>query len=108
MLRILGRLFLLGALLGALGELFSIELPTVRFPFSLSREIGFLHANQESGNPFPWFGWLATFTFLGIGIFIEPAQDMTHLVPELIGHLGPAPTLDSQPNADGTVRPSPM
>ena len=71
MLRILGRLFLLGALLGALGELFSIELPTVRFPFSLSREIGFLHANQESGNPFPWFGWLVTFTFLGIGIFIE-------------------------------------
>ena len=71
MLRIFGRIFLFGALLGALGEMLSIELPTVRFPFSLSREIGFLHIDLESGNTFPWFGWLSTIVFLGIGVFIE-------------------------------------
>ena len=71
MLRTFGRLFLFGALMGALGELCSIEFPTVRFPFSLSREIGFLHADLEGGTTFPWFGWLAILVSLGIGILIE-------------------------------------
>ena len=71
MLRFIGRLFLFGAFLGALGEWLSIEFPTVRFPFTLSREIGFLHFNFEDGGVFPWFGWLVTILFLGLGLFIE-------------------------------------
>ena len=71
MLRFIGRLFLFGAFLGALGEWFSIEFPTVRFPFTLSREIGFLHFDLEDGGVFPWFGWLVTILFLGLGLFIE-------------------------------------
>ena len=71
MLRFFGRLFLFGSLLGALGEFLSIEFPTVRFPFTLSREIGFLHIDREGGVVFPWFGWLVTILFLGLGIFTE-------------------------------------
>ena len=71
MLRLIGRIFLLGALLGMLGELFSIELPTVRFPFSTSREIGFLHTDLTGGEVFPWFGWLLSLLFLSVGIFSE-------------------------------------
>ena len=32
----------MGALLGAVGEIWAIEFPTVRFPFTLSRGVGFL------------------------------------------------------------------
>ena len=71
MLRIFGRLFLVGAFLGALGELISVEFPTVRFPFTLSREIGFLHVDLAGGETFPWFGWFAMAFFLGVGVFIE-------------------------------------
>ncbi|MBG30000.1 MAG: hypothetical protein CMI31_08370 [Opitutae bacterium] len=71
MLRLIGRLFLLGSLLGALGEWLEIEFPTVRFPFTLSREIGFLHFDLEGGGVFPWFGWLVTILFLVLGFFTE-------------------------------------
>ena len=60
-----------GALLGALGELLSLEFPTVRFPFTVSREIGFLHVALDGGGAFPWFGWLATVFFLALGALIE-------------------------------------
>lgn len=71
MLRLLGRLFWMGALLGALGEIMAIEFPTVRFPFTLSRGVGFLGVDLEGGGIFPWFGWLTMVFFLLLGIFSE-------------------------------------
>lgn len=71
MLRLLGRLCWLGALLGALGEILAIEFPTVRFPFTLSRGVGFLGVDLEGGGIFPWFGWLTIILFLLLGIFTE-------------------------------------
>ena len=73
MLRLLGRLFWVGALLGAVGEIWAIEFPTVRFPFTLSRGVGFLGLDLEGGAIFPWFGWLVTALFLLLGIFSEIA-----------------------------------
>ena len=73
MLRLLGRLFWMGALLGALGEILALEFPTVRFPFTLSRGVGFLGMDLEGGEIFPWFGWLTTIFFLLLGIFSEVA-----------------------------------
>ena len=54
----------MGALLGAVGEIWAIEFPTVRFPFTLSRGVGFLGFDLEGGAIFPWFGWLVTALFL--------------------------------------------
>ena len=63
----------MGALLGAVGEIWAIEFPTVRFPFTLSRGVGFLGLDLEGGAIFPWFGWLVTAFFLFLGIFSEIA-----------------------------------
>ncbi|HAE11430.1 MAG TPA: hypothetical protein DCG39_07280, partial [Opitutae bacterium] len=63
----------MGALLGALGEILALEFPTVRFPFTLSRGVGFLGMDLEGGEIFPWFGWLTTIFFLLLGIFSEVA-----------------------------------
>ena len=63
----------MGALLGAVGETWAIEFPTVRFPFTLSRGVGFLGLDLEGGAIFPWFGWLVTALFLLLGIFSEIA-----------------------------------
>ena len=63
----------MGALLGAVGEIWAIEFPTVRFPFTLSRGVGFLGLDLEGGAIFPWFGWLVTALFLLLGIFSEIA-----------------------------------
>jgi len=59
MLRSLGWLFLLGSLCGVAGEIFALELPTVRFPFNLSRELNV-----------PSLGWIATSGAFLVGIFL--------------------------------------
>jgi microcin C transport system permease protein len=55
-----GPFLILVALLGGLGEYRKLEFPTVRFPFTLSREISWLS---------PWFGWLLMALILGAGIW---------------------------------------
>lgn len=70
MLRLFGWILIVGALLGAVGQWFGFQFPTVRFPFTLSEQIGFLHLELDGGEKFPWFGWLATFSFLAFGLWI--------------------------------------
>ncbi len=55
-----GPFLILAALLGSLGEVCKLEFPTVRFAFTLSREISWLS---------PWFGWLVMVLLLGAGIW---------------------------------------
>lgn len=59
---------ILGALLGALGEVMALELPTVRFPFALSREVEALNFSR-GGEVFPWFGWAFTTLVFVFGLF---------------------------------------
>lgn len=70
MLRLLGWILIFGAVLGAVGQWLELEFPTVRFPFTLSIAIGFLHADLEGGEKFPWFGWMTTIFFLALGLWI--------------------------------------
>ena len=85
MLRLLGRLFWMGALLGALGEIMAIEFPTVRFPFALSRGVGFLGMDLEGGGIFPWFGWLTMVFFLLLGSFLNlPGINFSNHMSDLI------------------------
>lgn len=58
---------ILGALLGAFGEMQGLELPTVRFPFTLSREIEALNISRN-GEVFPWFGWAFTGLIFVLGV----------------------------------------
>ena len=58
---------MVGVALGCFGEIRKLEFPTVRFPFTLSRDIGWLHLEPKNGGEvFPWFGWLA---MLLVGLF---------------------------------------
>ncbi|MGE9267365.1 MAG: ABC transporter permease subunit [Verrucomicrobiales bacterium] len=70
---LLSILMMLGALLGAWGERAALELPTVRFPFRLSREIEWLHHVGADGEVLPWFGWLFTglVFLLGLTLFFK-------------------------------------
>ncbi len=70
---------MLGAILGGVGELFSLEFPAVRFPFRLSRELGWLHVDNEgllgnlygrAENQFLWFGWAATLLLALVGCYL--------------------------------------
>jgi microcin C transport system permease protein len=53
-MRVLGAILILFAALGALGEWRAIELPTVRWPFAMSRDFSWLRVDE-----FLWFGWLS-------------------------------------------------
>jgi len=71
MLRLLSWIILLAPVLGVVGERLELEFPTVRFPFTLSREIPALHtAIADSTEVFPWFGWVLTVLvfILGLGL----------------------------------------
>jgi microcin C transport system permease protein len=71
MLRIFGWLLIVGAVLGALGELLGLEFPTVRFPFAISRDLGWLHFSGEGNTVgFLWFGWLYTLIAFGVGLVL--------------------------------------
>ncbi|MDA1006158.1 MAG: hypothetical protein O3A87_06715, partial [Verrucomicrobia bacterium] len=71
MLRLIGWLLLLGGILGAVGEVQGWELPTVRWPFHMSRELGPLRGMDVDGVPgFPWFGWLWTGLVILLGLWM--------------------------------------
>lgn len=71
MLRIFGWLMMIVAVLGALGQWFGLEFPTARFPFTTSRDIGWLHTAGEGSEPgFLWFGWLYTLIAFGLGLLL--------------------------------------
>ena len=71
MLRLIGILLVLGGALGIVGELKAWELPTVRWPFTLSRELVFLRTADVNGlTGFPWFGWVWTGLLILLGCWI--------------------------------------
>ena len=70
MLRLFGWILMIGSVLGGIGELLSIEFPTARFPFTLSREIGLLNTELSSGKVFAWFGWLVAVITFGLGLWL--------------------------------------
>jgi len=70
MLRVFGWILVLGAVLGAVGQWYELQFPTVRFPFTLSEQIGFLNVGLEGGEKFPWLGWSVTISFLALGLWI--------------------------------------
>ena len=62
---------MVGALLGALGQWCGLEFPTVRFPFAISHDIGWLHFDgKENTVGFLWFGWLYTVIAFAIGLLL--------------------------------------
>ena len=67
MFRKIGWLLVLGGVLSALGELLLLQLPTLRWPFDVSRELGWLNAGGEE-SPFLWFGWLSVMLMIGGGV----------------------------------------
>ena len=69
MLKRFGWFLIFCATLGAIGEIAKLEFPTVRFPFTLSRNIGILHIGDDAS--FAWFGWLITLGVLLIGIWMS-------------------------------------
>ena len=73
---LIALLLILAALLGALGEWNGWLLPTLSWPFTVSREIPILQAD-ESLAPFlaadgkvHWFGWLCMVLLLGSGLYL--------------------------------------
>ena len=69
MFRKIGWLLILGAILSSAGELLSLQLPTLRWSFEVSRELDWL--NWGGGDrPFLWFGWLSVIVFLACGIML--------------------------------------
>tara|TARA_B100000902_G_scaffold81295_1_gene85910 strand:- start:3823 stop:5394 length:1572 start_codon:yes stop_codon:yes gene_type:complete len=56
--KLIGPFICLIAIIGCIGEYFQLELPTVRFPFNLAREVNFLN---------PWFGWFCMFLLFVFG-----------------------------------------
>ncbi|MFT4547554.1 MAG: microcin C transport system permease protein [Verrucomicrobiales bacterium] len=70
MLKKTGWFLIFCAVLGTVGELCKIDFPTVRFPFSVSRNIGILHAGTGDG-ALPWFGWLLTILTLLAGVWMS-------------------------------------
>ena len=58
MFRKIGWLLVLGGVLSALGELLLLQLPTLRWPFDVSRELGWLNTGGDE-SPLLWFGWLS-------------------------------------------------
>ena len=62
---------MVGALLGALGQWCGLEFPTVRFPFAISRDIGWLHLDGgNEGVGLLWFGWLYTLIAFAVGLLL--------------------------------------
>lgn len=73
---LIALLLILLSLLGSLGELNGWLLPTVSWPFTVSREVSFLHCS-ESVAPFlavdekvNWFGWLCMVVIFCCGLYL--------------------------------------
>ena len=67
MFRKIGWLLVLGGVLSALGELLLLQLPTLRWPFDVSRELGWLNTGGDE-SPLLWFGWLSVMLMIGGGV----------------------------------------
>ena len=72
MLRLIGITLLGSGILGVVGELKGLELPTVRWPFTMSRDLAPLRfADGADGTPgAPWFGWAWTAMIILVGLYI--------------------------------------
>src|SRR6056297_205113 len=72
MLRLIGYLLLGSGVFGVVGELKGLELPTVRWPFTMSRDLGPLRlADAPDGDlGAPWFGWAWTVMIILVGLYI--------------------------------------
>ena len=73
---LIALLMILAALLGALGEWNGWLLPTLSWPFTVSREVPFLNVGEEIA-PFlavdervHWFGWLCMLLLLLAGVYL--------------------------------------
>lgn len=64
-MRFLGIVLVLFAVLSGLGEIYAIDLPTVRWPFAMSRSFEWLR-----GEEFPWFGWFSVALVLLAGCYL--------------------------------------
>ncbi len=68
--------FILAALLGSLGELCDWLLPTLSWPFTVSRELPFLSLPADtapwlaSEGRFHWFGWLCMAVLALVGVYL--------------------------------------
>ncbi len=90
MARKLAYILLSLALLAAIGELYGLLLPTLSWPFTVSREVSFLNWDNGSASSsflrpdgkFLWFGWLLVLISMGTGIWIlgQP-RTRFHLTP---------------------------
>ena len=69
MFRKIGWLLTLGGIISILGELLLLKLPTLRWPFDVSRELNWLHSG-DSERPFLWFGWLAALLMVVCGVLL--------------------------------------
>lgn len=73
---LIALLIILAACLGCLGELRGWLLPTISWPFTVSRELPFLSAPAEWAPPlavqgrFHWFGWAFMGVWLLVGLYI--------------------------------------
>lgn len=79
------------ALLGGAGELCNWLLPTLSWPFTVSRELPFLSAPEELApmlsveGRFHWFGWLCMAALLLIGFYLLfRRRDSLKFSPELV------------------------
>ena len=64
-MRLLGLFILFLGVLAAMGECLGLALPTVRWFFTVSREVSFL---KISNSEFPWFGWLCSGLLITAGL----------------------------------------
>ena len=73
---LIALLLILAALLGALGELHGWLLPTLSWPFTVSREIPFLSCSERvapylaADERVNWFGWLCMLLLLCCGLYL--------------------------------------
>ncbi len=67
MIRFFALLMLIAAVAGSLGEYYGLLLPTLSWPFTVSREVAFLHAEWQGWQVY-WFGWLCMLLLAGVGL----------------------------------------
>ncbi len=73
---LIALLLILASLLGTLGELHGWLLPTISWPFTVSREVSFLHCGEEvapylaADEQVNWFGWLCMAVILCCGMYL--------------------------------------
>lgn len=87
---IIALVFILAACMGSLGELCGWLLPTISWPFTVSRELPFLSAPGEVApvlavqGKLHWFGWLCMAILLLIGCYLLlRRQKSLRIAPEM-------------------------